>query len=446
MWATILAGGEWHGEFHTRKKNGEKCWESASISPITDADGNITHFIAVKEDITERKRFEEELINAKLLAEQSEKLKDAFIANVSHEIRTPLNVILGYIRLLASDYRAVIMDEDVDFLDSIDKAGQRLMRTVEHILSISTLQTRAITVNRQEIDVNDRLGYLIAEFIPSATRKGLDLSYESTAANAVILADPDYFDQAIVNLLDNALKFTSVGGASVVVASDGDDVTIRISDTGIGMSDEYLPDLFKVFSQESIGYSRPYEGLGLGLALVHRYVELNGGSILVESTKGQGTTFTLRFFMIGHRDGAVAATMPPHRLAAAVASSEGQRRKILLVEDDEQNQQLLRVLFSHEFTLCIAPDAAGALECLRSQEIDLVLMDLSLAGEMDGIELTRMLRSDPAFSDLPIIALTAHAFPRDRQNCLDAGCNDYVAKPFQRDTLRELIHSHIRRR
>jgi signal transduction histidine kinase/CheY-like chemotaxis protein len=470
------------GEFLTRRKNGSLFWESATISPVIDADGKTTHFIGVKEDITERKKFEAELIQAKTLAEQSERLKDAFIANISHEIRTPLNVILGYIRLISSEYRSVIRPEDRYFFESTDKAGQRLMRSVEQILNISSIQTNSYVINAVPVVVRDRVAGLMQEFIPLAARKSIEFSFVCDESELYIYVDPESFDQAIMNVLDNAVKFTDKGYVIVRVWKENASVMIEISDTGIGIAEEYLPQLYSAFSQEAIGYTRRYQGLGLGLTLVGHYVRLNGGEIEAKSEKGVGTSFRMSFPLadengpLNKPDETIKLdagarkeepelietgdennlTTPERETASAKdaagayngaagggASAEQPACTVLVVEDDEQNQQLILAMFRRRYNMLVSPDAEGALDLLEEHKVDVMLLDLSLSGQMDGIELAKMLRKDDRYKDLPIIALTAHAFPKDRQNCMDAGCTDYMAKPFHREQLRRLVESYV---
>ena len=398
-------------------------------------------------DITERKRAETELIAAKERAEQSDRLKDAFIANISHEIRTPLNVILGYSSLIMAEMADRIKNEELTFFESIERGGQRLMRTVEHILNISSIQAGTFELHPEPLDVNLRLEKLVLDLRSLASEKGLSIEAVNEYAGAMIIADRYCLDQALTNLVENAIKFTNRGGVTVRTYKQDRRVCIEVADTGIGISAEYLPKVFNVFSQEIIGYTRPFEGLGLGLALTKRYVEFNSGSITVKSRKGLGTTFTLRFLSAQAEEGyqeelplPAATVEEPGPLAEPIGSD---LRKVLVVEDDEQTQEYMRVLLQREFTILLASSGPEAWEVLNHFNIDLILMDLSLRGEEDGLHLTRRIRDYQAFHSIPIIAITAHAFPEDKQRCLAAGCNRYLSKPFQieelKDTMNELL-------
>jgi PAS domain S-box-containing protein len=399
-------------------------------------------------DITERKRSESELIAAKERAEQSDRLKDAFIANISHEIRTPLNVILGYSALIMTEMSDRVTQDEQTFFESIERGGQRLMRTVEHILNISSIQAGTFELHPERFDVNMRVEKLVQDLHSIATEKGLTLETINEYPGAAIIADRYCLDQALTNLIDNALKFTNRGGVAVRVYRQDRRVCVEVKDTGIGISAEYLPKVFNVFSQEIIGYTRPFEGLGLGLALTKRYVEFNQGSITVKSRKGQGTTFTLRFLSAAVAEG-TQTELPLHHeeaLPAGVRSDvdRSRARTILVVEDDEQTQEYMRVLLKKEYSIRIATSGTEAWEILSQNGIDLILMDLSLRGEEDGLHLTRRIRESLTFHTIPIIAITAHAFPDDKQKSLAAGCNAYLSKPFQIDELHEMMRELLK--
>jgi len=396
-------------------------------------------------DITERKRQELELITAKERAEQSDRLKDAFIANISHEIRTPLNVILGYSSLIMAEMSDRIKAEELTFFESIERGGQRLMRTVEHILNISSIQAGTFELHPEPIDVNDRVETLIMDLRSIAAEKGLTLTTLNEYPGALIIADRYCLDQALTNLIDNAIKFTNRGGVKVRTYRQDRRVCIEVSDTGIGISAEYLPRVFNVFSQEIIGYTRPFEGLGLGLALTKRYIEFNQGSITVKSRKGVGTTFTLRFLSAAASDG-LQEELPlqvEHSAAAAYAENNSRAangRTVLIVEDDEQTQEYMLVLLKRDYDIRIATSGSEAWDALNQNSVDLILMDLSLRGDEDGLHLTRRIREHKTFHPIPVIAITAHAFPEDKQRCLAAGCNRYLSKPFQIEELKNTIN------
>jgi len=339
------------------------------------------------------------------------------------------------------------------YFQAIRRGSQRLMRTVEHILNISSIQVGTFSVQPEEIRVSDRIEELVHELKSLAHKKGLLLNYRTECPAAILYADRYCIDQAVSNVIDNAIKFTKKGQIDVRVYCQDRRVCIEIADTGIGMAPEYLPKVFSVFSQEASGYTRPFDGLGLGLSLTKKYVELNRGSITVKSRKGKGSVFTLQFLAERVEEARILdeSTFPE---AVAVESLyqaphvEG-LRTVLFVEDDEETQEYMSSLLSRDYNLRIASTADAAWSIVESTNIDLVLMDLSLQGDEDGISLTKRIRRDDRFGGIPIIAVTAHAFPKDRIQSLEAGCNAYFSKPFQIEELKKsmeaLLHSEGRR-
>ncbi len=295
LWKTLAAGEEWRGEMQNRRKSGDVYWALVSISPVRDSHGATRHFVAVQEDITSAKRTQQDLIEAKERAERSDRLKDAFIANMSHEIRTPLNIILGFTGVL----KALLennTDDEVDLcLDSIERGGARLLRTVEEILNISSIQAGTFPHAPLPLPVDHHVDNTVKDFSAQANEKALTLRFEPGCEDCYIVADPYVFVQALSNLLDNAMKFTKKGGVVVSTRAVNSEVIVEVEDTGIGIAGEYLPYLFESFSQEYSGNSRPFEGLGLGMALTRRYVQMCSGRIAVDSEKGRGTKFTMIF-------------------------------------------------------------------------------------------------------------------------------------------------------
>lgn len=246
----------------------------------------------LRHEVEARRRTESELIAARDKAEHSDRLKDAFIATMSHEIRTPLHVILGYVDLI-SDPGAASSEDRSLFTSSMKSAGRRLMRSVEELLHISSLKAGTFSVTPEDFDIVSSVRDLCAQYRPMAKERGLSLVFKSTLASAAIYADRYSLEQAMMNLVDNAIKYTEKGEVEVFVRGEGNDCTLCVRDTGIGIAEEYVRHVFDVFSQEKTGYNRPYDGLGLGLSLTRQFVELNNGRIDVRSEKGRGSEFTI---------------------------------------------------------------------------------------------------------------------------------------------------------
>lgn len=280
-----------------KKKSGELFWENTVISPIVNETGNITHFVAVKEDITEKKKMIEELIIAKEKAETSNRLKTEFLAQMSHEIRTPLNAVMNYTLLLKDDIKADESNMLLDVFDNISNAGSRIVRTIDMILNASELQIGAYDYIEKRVDVYGeiikRVCSDLRRFIES---KKIEFRITQLTENTFVLCDEYSVYQSILNLIDNAIKYTEEGFVDVrLLRNDKGNLQIEIEDTGIGISENYIDNLFDAFSQEQTGYSRKFEGTGLGLSIVKKYCELNHINIDVKSKKHVGTKFTLTF-------------------------------------------------------------------------------------------------------------------------------------------------------
>ncbi len=296
LWNTINSGKEWRGEFQNKKKNGEIFWESALISPILNEKKEITNFIAIKEDITGHKKMLEELIAAKKKAEQSDKLKSEFLSLVSHEIRTPLIYIINYTELINDEIKTGNISGLAEYLGSLSEAGKRIERTFNLIVNAAQISTNNFKPEFKTLNlVSDILVNVYNEFINQANRKRLDYIFVDNSKNKNIIADEFSVNQLFSNLFDNAIKFTKVGFVKIEVTGEEGAILVKVIDSGIGISEDFLTHIFEPFNQEDHGYSRKYEGNGLGLILAKKYCEINGAKIDVKSSKGNGSTFTVKF-------------------------------------------------------------------------------------------------------------------------------------------------------
>lgn len=255
------------------------------------------YFDGTIEDVTIQQQYEEQLIKSKEKAEESDRLKTEFLAGMSHEIRTPINTIMSYLSLLNGQLNPTDDSSFKEIFNAIEIGSLRLTRTIDSILNMAQFQSGTFDVFKTKIDiVNEVLQNLYEEFKFTAKQRGLELKFSNTAESTSILGDKYSLSQLFVNLIDNGLKYTREGFVDVKVYNDEDGVlTVSIEDTGIGISEEFLPTLFKPFTQEEQGYTRKFDGNGLGLALVKRYCELNEAIIKVVSEKNKGTKFTIKF-------------------------------------------------------------------------------------------------------------------------------------------------------
>ncbi|KAF0213882.1 MAG: hypothetical protein FD178_2721 [Ignavibacteria bacterium] len=301
LWNTILSGNVWIGEFHNRRKNGELYWEKASISPIVNENGDIAHFVAVKEDITEKKKILEELITAKEKAEKSEKLKSEFLAQMSHEIRSPLNIVMSMANLIKEEYPGTMTKDIQLYFQGIEASGKRIIRTIDLIINASEMQVGTYQPIFKRIDLmNSILVEIQREYQPIADEKSLDFGIDCKVSRAFILADEYSVRQIFTNLIDNAIKFTDAGRVQILIYQTPEEqICACVEDTGIGISPDFMKNLFIPFGQEDHGYTRKFEGNGLGLSVVKRFCDLNNAKISVESTKGEGSKFTVSFQLQG---------------------------------------------------------------------------------------------------------------------------------------------------
>jgi PAS domain S-box-containing protein len=296
LWATILAGTEWRGELCNRKKSGEIYWELASISPIRNESGEITHFVAVKEDITERKHAAWELEQAKRDAEAASQTKSDFLANMSHELRTPLNAVIGFSEVLSDGMFGDLNERQQQYVRNIEQSGRHLLALINDILDLSKVEAGKMNLEPGDVDLS-RLIFESLIFVQERAHKhGIEIRTDLTdeAQAVVVTADERKVKQVMFNLLSNATKFTPDGGSIRVTAdvTDGD-VRVSVADTGIGIRPEDLLRVFEEFEQIDSSYARTQKGTGLGLALAERLIGMHGGRIWAESDgEGKGSTFT----------------------------------------------------------------------------------------------------------------------------------------------------------
>ena len=446
LWHTITAGEIWKGEFHNKKKNGDLFWEQVTITPIKDEVGEIINYLAIKEDITARKKTDQELLISKEKAEESDRLKTEFIHNMSHEIRTPMNGILGFSRLLSSPGKSE--EKRKQYINIILNSGEQLMRIIEDILEISQLGTKQVLVQNEEVCLNDLLLALLSNFdvkakeqqIPLYLRKGLS-DKEST-----IFTDKAILNKILSNLLVNAQKFTNVGsiefGYTLVKTTGHAFLNIYVKDTGIGIASDKQEIIFGRFSQEEKELSRKVGGLGLGLSIAQENAELLGGKVTLKSEKGKGATF---FVTIPYKP--VNSELEISEFSNYKGKITGKQDKytILIVEDEEVNYLYIETLLENETALKCeifhAKNGQEAVEmCKNNPEIDFALMDLKMP-VMNGFEATKLIK---AFRpDLPIVAQTAYSTKEDREKAKSAGCDDFISKPISEETFNEMIKKYL---
>lgn len=294
LWETIKSGKEWKGEFHNRKKSGELYWESASISSILNEKGEATHFMAIKEDITERKRLITELIEARKRAEASDRIKTAFLNNISHEVRTPLNGILGFSEYIVQP--DISQEEKEEYLEILNKSSERLLNTITNYMDMSLLVSGNMQVQAGPVNIHSLLEKVYRQFLPGCRVRNLEFVKEIASDSGVLNeSDGTLLGKALSLLLDNAVKFTEEGRISFGAGNKDGELELFVKDTGPGIDPDAQDSIFKAFMQEDFSGSRKYEGSGLGLSITKGITELLGGKIRMESVPGKGSAFYITF-------------------------------------------------------------------------------------------------------------------------------------------------------
>ncbi len=432
LWDTILSGKDWYGEFRDKKKNGELYWESASISPLVNEAGEITHFVAVKEDITEKKKILDDLIEAKEKAEAADRLKTAFLNNISHEVRTPLNGILGFGEMLAKT--EVSQEQTNTYLEILKKSSNRLINTITSFMDISLIVSRNMVVNKKYVDINSLLEDLYYAYFTEAKEKGLEFILTVDSSKEILVnSDPELLKKILSHLLDNAFKFTKEGTIKLGYEIINGRIEFFVQDNGIGIEAEKIDTIFERFSQGEIGLTRGYEGSGLGLSISKGLVELLGGEIAIKSEKSRGTIVTIIF---------ETKTKNESGLPDITEETTKSGSKILIAEDDSMNSLYMQTILDRAgINSMVVSNGMEAIEAVQSDKgIGLVLMDLKMP-VMDGYEATRQIKTlNP---ELPVIAITAYAMSGDEVNARQAGCDDYLAKPFTSEIFLRKIESYM---
>ena len=411
---------------------------------------NVPRLVISHENITARKLAEEALQRAKEQAEFANLSKSAFLANTSHELRTPMTAILGYAEMMLDSGQSV--DARHDCIRTIRRNGEHLLAIINDLLDISKIEAQKVTVEKLKCPLPQLVADVIGLTRPWAIKKGLKYEVEFVGQTpATIESDPLRCKQVIVNLLGNAIKFTESGQVRVRIRREisyfRQCIFIEVTDTGIGMTPAQMAKLFQPFTQADESTTRRFGGTGLGLTISQRLARLLGGDILVQSTPGAGSTFTF-FFDGGPRDGVDLIddlTVDELKIGADEQFTNELRSlhgKVLLAEDGEDNQNLISThLRKVGLEVVIAVNGREAVKQVKKQSFDMVLMDMQMP-EMDGYSATRTLRQ--LGHTLPIIALTANAMTEDRVRCLQAGCNEYLAKPISRALLLRTVSKFVR--
>ncbi len=386
----------------------------------------------------EKEKRSVELIEAKEKAEESDRLKSAFLSNMSHEIRTPLNGIIGFTELLKEPNLS--SDEQQDFILTIQKSGARMLNTINNIVDVSKIESGLTKVNIMETSINEILEFTYKFFKREVETKGLQFRFNNglSSKESCIKTDNGKVNGVLTNLVKNAIKFTFNGSIEFGYTKKGKYLEFFVKDTGVGISQEQQQIIFERFRQGAESKSRSYEGSGLGLSIAKSYVEMLGGKIWVDSKEGKGSTF---YFNIPYNTISKEEMELFNSGYTEPKEVQLKRLKILIVEDDEISYSLLLIILRNiSKTILHAITGEEAVEtCRENPDIELVLMDIRMP-MMDGFEATRQIRH---FNKaVIIIAQTAYAFAGDNAKAIKAGCNDFISKPIAKARLKELINKY----
>ncbi len=419
-------------EFPILTKDGEEIWIGQRVQLLKKG-RYVVGFQATSRNITERVKFEEDLIKAKEEAESMAQIKSQFLANMSHEIRTPLNGIVGVSKLLESTN---LNDKQKRYLKAIVSSSNQLMGIINNVLDLAKIEAGKMSLDEIEFDFFELIQSVEALFEPTATQKKIDFKLNiDKNIPATLLGDTVKLNQILYNLIGNSIKFTEQGGVCVdvkLISESDRDVCleIRIKDTGIGIEQDKIEKIFSAFAQAESDTTRRFGGSGLGLTIVKRLVELHNGVIYVKSELGLGAEFNVQISLnkVIQKDNVDQAIIDDCFTDIRIEGS-----RILLVEDNKINQLVTSdLLRAQGVQVDIVSNGKEALEILLNADYDLVLMDMQMP-IMDGYEAMRIIREnfEPPLSSIPIIALTAHAFEGELKHCMDEGANAYLSKPFE---------------
>jgi len=441
MWQTLMRGESWRGEFQNLRKNGEMFWEMASINPIRDADGTITHFVAVKEEITRRKQLEQELVQAKETAEAANQAKSTFLANMSHELRTPLNGILGFIDLLKGQHFGPLNETQAEYVTDMEGCSKSLLNKINDLLDIARIDSGTIELQNDLIPLDDLVSSSLVMVKSHVRERQTVFRTEFAPDLPPLLADRRKMRQILVNLLLCAIRISPPRGEVLIRTHQGA-ATLQISlsiplpagSDGVVPIDDTI--FTEVFQQQTVP-SFFAEGLGITLSLVKRLVELQNGTISLESEGDRHLVFRLRFPVESSVAGAPADEAGENALPLMV------QHTILIAEDDSINLQVMVTLLGlRGQKVIVARNGEEVVTMALEHQPELIFMDIKMP-VADGLQATRKLRSLPQTGNIPIIAVTASTDRDAQHRCLEAGCSAILAKPVRSHQLTEVIRAFL---
>lgn len=470
LWQTINSGKTWHNEWQNKKKSGELFWENISITPIHNHEGKIKNFLAVKQDITERKKYEEEIVSlnvnleeriiqrtkelektnkelesARIEADSANQAKSEFLSRMSHELRTPMNSILGFAQLMELTELTTSQKKSLEY---ILKSGSHLLQLINEVLEIAKIESGKISISLEPIDLIHTIEDVISSVSPFASGKKVDVYFpQDGIKSCFVLADLQRLKQILINLLNNAIKYNQENGdvlifLEIVPKDNGSQFTrINIQDNGIGIAEENIPKLFKPFERAGNDNSL-IEGTGLGLSVVEKLTVLMGGTLGVESSLGTGSKFWIELPSVDATEiieTKISDIHPIHQDYSSVGT-------LLLVEDNISNIQLIKELLSRlkpGSQLISTMYGLESLPLAKKHKPALILLDLNLP-DTHGSKVLEILKSDPDTNEIPVIVVSADATSKQVEEMLMKGAERYVTKPINLSDMITIFDQYLK--
>ena len=444
MWSTISAGKVWQSEICNRKKNGELYWMDVTIVPFIDKQQRPYQFVSINSDITAKKFTERDLLEARDIAINANQAKSEFLSKMSHELRTPLNAVLGFSQLLATSKEHVLPDTQLQYINEIHNAGNHLLNLINEVLDLSRIESDQLITESVNIPLPAFLDECIALIRPLANQKRIDISLPYRSNNEVsVYADPLRLKQVMVNLLSNAVKYNSSPGTITVrILENSDKIIIEVSDTGAGIRPDQIKTLFQPFTR--LPQHKKIEGVGIGLALSKRLIELMGGRIGVRSSVGKQTTFWVEISKADRILQDVNALITGGAAIQHPVSAYEASATLLYIEDNEANLLLVRELLAAQgnISLLHSYTVRSGIELALANKPDIILMDLELP-DMSGFEGINILQQEQSLQAVPVIAISAYANRENIQLARQLGFAEYISKPIDINSFLATINNLV---